>query len=105
MNVTNVIWSCSSLNPLKIIVMVNLLYNKTCHILFFVQVTYSIVLEYNAVQKQNLVMSYGMTSDRKSYFAEENGLSYKPDEILVSNGAKQSIMQAVVAVCSPGDEV
>ncbi|XP_024372152.1 aspartate aminotransferase isoform X1 [Physcomitrium patens] len=36
---------------------------------------------------------------------EENGLSYKPDEILVSNGAKQSIMQAVLAVCSPGDEV
>ncbi|KAJ6798385.1 bifunctional aspartate aminotransferase and glutamate/aspartate-prephenate aminotransferase isoform X1 [Iris pallida] len=36
---------------------------------------------------------------------EENGLSYTPDQILVSNGAKQSIMQAVVAVCSPGDEV
>lgn len=36
---------------------------------------------------------------------EENGLSYKPEEILVSNGAKQSIMQAVLAVCSPGDEV
>lgn len=36
---------------------------------------------------------------------EENGLSYSPEEILVSNGAKQSIMQAVLAVCSPGDEV
>ncbi|XP_042378238.1 bifunctional aspartate aminotransferase and glutamate/aspartate-prephenate aminotransferase-like [Zingiber officinale] len=36
---------------------------------------------------------------------EENGLSYSPDQILVSNGAKQSIMQAVLAVCSPGDEV
>ncbi|XP_020573684.1 bifunctional aspartate aminotransferase and glutamate/aspartate-prephenate aminotransferase [Phalaenopsis equestris] len=36
---------------------------------------------------------------------EENGLSYKPDEILVSNGAKQCIMQAVLGVCSPGDEV
>lgn len=36
---------------------------------------------------------------------EENGLSYTPDEILVSNGAKQSILQAVQAVCSPGDEV
>ncbi|BBN12578.1 hypothetical protein Mp_5g21220 [Marchantia polymorpha subsp. ruderalis] len=35
---------------------------------------------------------------------EENGLTYKPDEILVSNGAKQSIAQAVMAVCSPGDE-
>uniref|UniRef100_A0A1D1Z801 Bifunctional aspartate aminotransferase and glutamate/aspartate-prephenate aminotransferase n=2 Tax=Anthurium amnicola TaxID=1678845 RepID=A0A1D1Z801_9ARAE len=36
---------------------------------------------------------------------EENGLSYTPDQILVSNGAKQSILQAVLAVCSPGDEV
>nr|CAD1832806.1 unnamed protein product [Ananas comosus var. bracteatus] len=36
---------------------------------------------------------------------EENGLSHTPDQILVSNGAKQCIMQAVLAVCSPGDEV
>ncbi|XP_022894036.1 bifunctional aspartate aminotransferase and glutamate/aspartate-prephenate aminotransferase-like isoform X1 [Olea europaea var. sylvestris] len=36
---------------------------------------------------------------------EENGISYTPDQILVSNGAKQSILQAVLAVCSPGDEV
>ncbi|KAJ0972040.1 hypothetical protein J5N97_019999 [Dioscorea zingiberensis] len=36
---------------------------------------------------------------------EENGLEYTPDQIVVSNGAKQSIMQAVLAVCSPGDEV
>uniref|UniRef100_A0A803L4N8 Aminotransferase class I/classII large domain-containing protein n=1 Tax=Chenopodium quinoa TaxID=63459 RepID=A0A803L4N8_CHEQI len=36
---------------------------------------------------------------------EENGISYNLDEILVSNGAKQSIFQAVFAVCSPGDEV
>lgn len=36
---------------------------------------------------------------------EENGLSYTPDQVLVSNGAKQSIVQAVQAVCSPGDEV
>lgn len=36
---------------------------------------------------------------------EENGLSYTPDQILVSNGAKQSCVQAVLAVCSPGDEV
>ncbi|KAG6507205.1 bifunctional aspartate aminotransferase and glutamate/aspartate-prephenate aminotransferase-like [Zingiber officinale] len=36
---------------------------------------------------------------------EENGVTYSPDQILVSNGAKQSIMQAVLAVCSPGDEV
>ncbi|KAK6258918.1 hypothetical protein SCA6_013392 [Theobroma cacao] len=36
---------------------------------------------------------------------EENGISYTPDQILVSNGAKQSIIQAVLAVCSPGDEI
>ncbi|KAK3411659.1 hypothetical protein EUGRSUZ_I00395 [Eucalyptus grandis] len=36
---------------------------------------------------------------------EENGISYTPDQIVVSNGAKQSIFQAVLAVCSPGDEV
>ncbi|KAL5992299.1 hypothetical protein ACLOJK_013215 [Asimina triloba] len=36
---------------------------------------------------------------------EENGLDYSPNQILVSNGAKQCIAQAVLAVCSPGDEV
>ncbi|MBA0860637.1 hypothetical protein Goshw_019622 [Gossypium schwendimanii] len=36
---------------------------------------------------------------------EENGISYSHDQIVVSNGAKQSILQAVLAVCSPGDEV
>ncbi|BBH05662.1 aspartate aminotransferase, partial [Prunus dulcis] len=36
---------------------------------------------------------------------EENGISYTPDQIVVSNGAKQSIVQAVLAVCSPGDEI
>ncbi|KAK9714298.1 hypothetical protein RND81_06G084800 [Saponaria officinalis] len=36
---------------------------------------------------------------------EENGLSYTPDQIVVSNGAKQSILQVVLAVCAPGDEV
>ncbi|KAF8404547.1 hypothetical protein HHK36_009434 [Tetracentron sinense] len=36
---------------------------------------------------------------------EENGLTYTPDQILVSNGAKQCILQAALAVCSPGDEV
>ena len=35
---------------------------------------------------------------------EENGLSYSTDEVVVSNGAKQSIWQALLAVCSPGDQ-
>lgn len=37
--------------------------------------------------------------------AEENGLTYRPDEIVVSNGAKQAIWQAILTVCSRGDEV
>lgn len=36
---------------------------------------------------------------------EENGLTYSENEILVSNGAKQCIWQAMLSVCSPGDEV
>ncbi|XP_057433793.1 bifunctional aspartate aminotransferase and glutamate/aspartate-prephenate aminotransferase-like [Lotus japonicus] len=36
---------------------------------------------------------------------EENGITYTPDQVVVSNGAKQSVIQAVLAVCSPGDEV
>ncbi|MEW5305114.1 MAG: hypothetical protein WDW38_001996 [Sanguina aurantia] len=36
---------------------------------------------------------------------DDNGLSYSPDEIVVSNGAKQSIWQALLATCCPGDEV
>lgn len=37
--------------------------------------------------------------------AEENGLTYTADQIVVSNGAKQSLVQAILSVCSPGDEV
>lgn len=35
----------------------------------------------------------------------ENGLEYGADEIVLSNGAKQSIWQSLLATCSPGDEV
>ncbi|KAK6150446.1 hypothetical protein DH2020_015378 [Rehmannia glutinosa] len=35
----------------------------------------------------------------------EYGISCTPDQILVSNGTKQCILQAVLAVCSPGDEM
>jgi aspartate aminotransferase len=33
------------------------------------------------------------------------GAVYQPNEIIVSNGAKQSIFNALLATCSPGDEV
>jgi aspartate aminotransferase len=35
----------------------------------------------------------------------ENGLEYAPDEIVVTNGAKQAITNAVFALVDPGDEV
>eukprot|EP00793_Prasinoderma_coloniale_P001251 PRCOL_00005023-RA len=35
----------------------------------------------------------------------ENGLEYAPSDVVVTNGAKQSITQAVMAVCQPGDDV
>jgi len=38
-------------------------------------------------------------------FKTDNGLDYKPSQIIVSNGAKQSCYNAIMAVCDPGDEV
>ena len=35
----------------------------------------------------------------------ENGVEYTPSEIVISNGAKQSVTQAVLTCCGPGDEV
>ena len=38
-------------------------------------------------------------------FKEENGLDYEPSQIVISNGAKHSIFNAVFATIDPGDEV
>lgn len=38
-------------------------------------------------------------------FKRENGLDYKPDQIVVSTGAKQSIANVVLSLVNPGDEV
>ncbi len=38
-------------------------------------------------------------------FKRDNNLEYKPSEIIVSNGAKQSCFNAILAVCGEGDEV
>ncbi len=35
----------------------------------------------------------------------DNGLDYAPDQILCSNGAKQSVALAILVLCRPGDEV
>lgn len=38
-------------------------------------------------------------------FARENGLSYTPDQVIVSTGGKQVLYNAFMAVLNPGDEV
>jgi aspartate aminotransferase len=38
-------------------------------------------------------------------FLRDNGLNYSPDQIVVSNGAKQSIANVVLSLVNPGDEV
>src|SRR4029078_6045601 len=38
-------------------------------------------------------------------FAADNGLNYRAGQIVVSNGAKHSCYNAILATCQPGDEV
>jgi aspartate aminotransferase len=38
-------------------------------------------------------------------FAADNNLEYKPSQVIVSNGAKHSCFNAILATCEPGDEV
>jgi len=38
-------------------------------------------------------------------FATDNGLTYRPGQVVVSNGAKHSCYNAILATCQPGDEV
>ena len=38
-------------------------------------------------------------------FKNDNGLNYKPGQVIVSNGAKHSCFNAILATCQPGDEV
>ena len=38
-------------------------------------------------------------------FAADNHIEYKPSQVIVSNGAKQSCFNAILATCEPGDEV
>ena len=39
------------------------------------------------------------------HLREKKGTTYAPDEIVVGNGAKQAVYQAIMATCRPGDEV
>lgn len=50
----------------------------------------------------------GYTDLRKAIslkFKEENGLDYSPDQIIVSAGGKHTLMNILVSVVDPGDEV
>lgn len=38
-------------------------------------------------------------------FKQDNGLEYTPAQIVVSNGAKHSLINTFQAICNPGDEV
>jgi len=38
-------------------------------------------------------------------FQQDNGIGYKPSQIIVSTGAKHSCYNAILATCQPGDEV
>jgi aspartate aminotransferase len=38
-------------------------------------------------------------------FAADNHIEYKPSQVIVSTGAKQSCFNAILATCEPGDEV
>jgi aspartate aminotransferase len=38
-------------------------------------------------------------------FKADNQIDYKPSQIVVSNGAKHSCYNAILAICQPGDEV
>jgi len=38
-------------------------------------------------------------------YAKDNSIDYKPNQVIVSNGAKQSCYNAILACCEPGDEV
>ncbi len=38
-------------------------------------------------------------------FKRENNLNYTPDQVIVSTGGKQSIMNAILALVNPGEEV
>ncbi|MCX7592008.1 MAG: pyridoxal phosphate-dependent aminotransferase [Kiritimatiellae bacterium] len=38
-------------------------------------------------------------------FQRENGLSYQAEQIVISNGAKQTLFNLVLCLCRPGDEV
>ncbi|MGB3542180.1 pyridoxal phosphate-dependent aminotransferase [Rubrivirga sp.] len=59
-------------------------------------------------QRFNYTPSPGIPELREAIAAKlvrENGLEVAAEQVVCSNGGKQSVAQAVLAVCQPGDEV
>ena len=38
-------------------------------------------------------------------FREENGINYSPEQVIVSAGAKHSLINVILSIVNPGDEV
>lgn len=56
----------------------------------------------------NYTSNRGMAELREAIsekLQRENGLAYAPEQVLCSNGAKQSVALAIHVLCGPGDEV
>lgn len=63
-------------------------------------------LEENKWNKYPPVMGYMDVREAISgKFERDNGLHYPPDQVMVSTGAKQAIMNTIIALAGPGDEV
>ena len=39
------------------------------------------------------------------YLKADKGLEHTPDQIVVANGGKQALLQTMMSLCDPGDEV
>lgn len=63
-------------------------------------------LDENKWNKYPPVMGYlDVRAAIAAKFKRDNGLHYAPEQVMVSTGAKQAIMNVVIALAGPGDEV
>lgn len=60
----------------------------------------------NKWNKYPPVMGYmDLRASISEKFKRDNGLHYAPEEVMVSTGAKQAIMNVIISLIGPGDEV
>lgn len=63
-------------------------------------------LDENKWNKYTPVMGYmDVRAAIANKFKRDNGLDYAPEQVMISTGAKQAIMNVVIALAGPGDEV